>query len=353
MNQDFKYLLRTTQLAQMGDSRTLDSPHVGSILVAGNTIIGEGYHQQAGSAHAEVNCLASVKPENRRLIPESVLYVSLEPCCIVGKTGACSTLILNHGIKTVVIGQRDSTPGVDGGSVELLRAAGVTVREYPDFVPTWPPYQYRHTLVTEQRPYITLKYAQSADGYLRPTDREADYWITGPISRRLVHYWRTDQTGVLVGGRTVVEDDPRLDTRLFPGPAPRPIILDPRGRVTGREWVFQGEVPALLFTSRTDIQLSSGEVIHIPADLDAGILWFVLRQLRQRRLASLTVEGGGAVLRAFLEANLWDEARVFTGPLTFGSGLAAPVISAYGSAQLSTTERVGQDELQTWKRVSD
>ena len=348
MNQDFNYLLRTAQLARLGDGRTLDSPHVGSILVAGDTIIGEGYHIQAGSAHAEVNCLASVRPEHRHLIPESVLYVSLEPCCIVGKTGACSALILDQQIKTVVIGQRDSTPGVDGGSVELLRAAGVEVREYPDFLPTQAPYQYRHTLITEQRPFITLKYAQSSDGFLRPADRETDYWITGPISRRLVHRWRTDQTGVLVGGRTVVEDNPRLDTRYFPGPAPRPIILDPRGRVTGRERVFQGVVAPLLFTSRSDVNLTRGEVIPIQPSLGQVTLDKVVKELAARRLASVTVEGGGAILRAFLESGLWDEAKVFTGVGTHGGGLAAPRVGKFGGARLVGTRVVGRDLLRIW-----
>ena len=348
MNQDLNYLFRTTQLAQLGDSRTLDSPHVGSILVAGSTIIGEGYHKQAGDAHAEVNCLASVRPEDRHLIPVSVLYVSLEPCCIVGKTGACSTLILNHRIKTVVIGQRDSTPGVDGGSVELLRAAGVEVREYPDFLPTLAPYQYRHTLVTEQRPYITLKYAQSSDGFLRPADREVDYWITGPISRRLVHRWRTDQTGILVGGKTVVEDNPRLDSRYFPGPAPRPIILDPRGRVTGRERVFSGEVAPLLFTSRPDVNPDSGEVIAIPPSLDKATLGKVLKALAARRLASVTVEGGAAILRAFLESGCWEEAKVFTGAGVLKRGLPAPRLSDHSTSILVEERTIGKDRLTSW-----
>ena len=314
MNQDLSYLFRTVQLAELGDGRVLDSPRVGSLLVHDHKIIGEGYHKQAGSAHAEVNCLAAVSPADRHLIPKSTLYVSLEPCCVVGKTGACSTLILNAGIKTVVIGQRDSTPGVSGGSVELLRRAGLTVREYPDFAPAVAPYLHRHVLVTRARPYVLLKFAQSADGYLRPGDRTAPYWITNPISRRLVHRWRARTNAIVIGARTLLDDDPLLTTRLWPGPNPLPIVVDPRSRASGQERIFRGKSAPLVYT---------------PVDLSQSSLREMLEDLASRRLAHVTVEGGAALLSAFLEAGLWDEARVFTGSSRFGGGLPAPRMNGH------------------------
>ena len=344
MNTDLKYLYRTAQLALLADNRVLDSPHVGSILVDNGVIIGEGYHRRAGSAHAEVNCLASVPHHLRHRIPEATLYVSLEPCCIVGKTGACSTLILNHGIRTVVIGQRDSTPGVDGGSVELLRAAGVAVREYPDFAPTRAAYRYRHTLVTEGRPHVTMKFAQSADGFLRPENREQKYWITNPISRRLVHRWRTGTTAVIVGARTVLDDDPRLDSRLYPGPNPIPVVIDPRGLLTGSERVFRGERPGILYTSQPDVSLTQGSVVAIGNDLTVATITAILHDLAERRLAAVTVEGGHAILQAFIKAGLWDEGRVFTGAAKFGAGLVAPRLEQSGG-QIDETEKIGPDEL--------
>ncbi|OAV44487.1 bifunctional diaminohydroxyphosphoribosylaminopyrimidine deaminase/5-amino-6-(5-phosphoribosylamino)uracil reductase RibD [Lewinella sp. 4G2] len=343
MNTDTKYLFRTAQLALLGDSRVLDSPRVGSVLVHGQKIIGEGYHQQAGKAHAEVNCLNSVIPENRHLISESTLYVSLEPCCIVGKTGACSTLILNHGIKRVVIGQRDSTPGVDGGSVELLRAAGVEVVEYPDFEPTRIAGQFRETLVTKHRPYVTLKYAQSADGYLRPADRAAEYWITNPISRRLVHRWRAGKTAVIVGARTVLDDNPSLTTRLWPGPSPRPVVIDPRGRLTGKEKVFSGPSSPIHYTSRP-VELPRGNSVVMPNNLDKATLELVLQDLAERRLANVTVEGGAAILNTFLTSGLWDEAKVFTGEVHFGGGVVAPEPGAYGG-KVTASYAVGSDRV--------
>ncbi|NJC26235.1 diaminohydroxyphosphoribosylaminopyrimidine deaminase/5-amino-6-(5-phosphoribosylamino)uracil reductase [Lewinella antarctica] len=329
-----------------------------------DTIIGEGYHRQGGQAHAEVNCLKSVKAADRHRIPDATLYVSLEPCCIIGKTGACSTLILQHGIRTVVVAQRDSTPGVDGASLALLRAAGVTVREYPDFVASMPrnvlalpmaigtaPYLFRHTLVTTGRPYVTLKFAQSADGFLRPADRKAAYWITNPISRRLVHRWRSSETGIIVGARTVIEDDPSLTTRLWPGPDPVPIIIDPRGRITGQERVFRGPVAPILYTSLAPKSLpknSEATVVIIPADLKLATIEFILRDLAKRRLANVTVEGGAGLLNAFIRHDLWDEARVFTGPNALGDGLAAPEIH---HNHLIDTTRIGSDRLTYFKRL--
>lgn len=348
MNTDLNYLNRTAQLALLATSQVLDSPRVGSVLVHEGRIIGEGYHRQAGRAHAEVNCLKSVRQEDRPLISESILYVSLEPCCIIGKTGACSTLILKHQIKTVVIGHRDSTPGVAGSSLEILRAAGVEVREYSEHPTCYRAYQFRHTLVTEARPFITLKYAQSADGFLRPVDRAADYWITNPISRRLVHKWRATETAIIVGARTVLEDGPSLTTRLFPGPNAVPVVIDPRGLLSGNERVFRGPVPGILFSSKL-VDVSATELIKIPRNLAPATLGLIVKALGQRRLANVTLEGGAALLNAFLDAGLWDEAKVFTGAVKFGEGLIAPEVKG----DLINQARIGSDLLSTYRRSID
>lgn len=349
-NLDQLFLRRAAQLALQADANVLDSPRVGSVLAHQGRIIGEGYHRRAGFAHAEVNCLASVREVDRGLISKSTLYVSLEPCCIVGKTGACSTLILKHKIKTVVIAQRDSTPGVDGDSVKLLREAGVEVREYPDFSATEPAYRYRHTLVTTGRPHVTLKFAKSADGLLRPADQTQPYWITNAISKRLVHKWRAETTAIMVGARTVLDDDPFLTTRLYPGPDPVPVIIDPKGIVTGKENVFRGPIPALLFTS-AQTELLNGDSFVIAPDLTKSTLVTILETLASRRLANITVEGGAALLTAFLSNGLWNEARVFTGPNTFGNGLPAPEPISFGG-RLLKSERIGSDLLE-WLQISD
>lgn len=344
---DHKYLLRCAQLAEMGTGLVLDNPKVGAVLVVDNQIIGEGYHQKAGQAHAEVNCLASVKDADRHLIPQATLYISLEPCCISGRTGACTDVIQRNDIKEVVFAQRDATPGVDGKSVAILQSAGVLVREYPDFSPTKDTNAHRRVLTLASRPRVTLKYAQSADGFLRPADKKQKYWITNAISKRLVHRWRSSTSAILVGGRTVVDDDPALTTRLFPGPNPVPVILDLRNRVTGRERLFNGTgVRPLVFAGakRTDLW---ADLVVVSDQLGQGALTQVLSTLAQRRLGQLTVEGGVGVLQAFLSSGLWDEAKVFTGAVRFGSGLPAPQIPA--EAMFTGSEEIGSDLLETYR----
>ena len=344
-NTDKKFLLRCAQLAGLGDAKVSNNPFVGALLVYDNRIIGEGFHRRAGTAHAEVNCLASVREADRPLIAESTLYISLEPCCVTGRTGACTDVIRAHGIPRVVFAQRDATPGVDGRSVRILRAAGVEVAEYPHFTPTLLPNAHRRVLTLKQRPRVTLKWARSADGFLRPADREQAYWLTNAFSRRLVHRWRANTAAVIVGGRTVVEDDPALTTRLFFGPNPVPVVVDPRNRVTGRERVFVDHPRrALLFagSERPDVD---ADVAVVPG-LGKRALTQVLTELAQRGLGQLTVEGGARVLEAFLSAGYWDEARVFTGRQRLGGGLPAPALPA--AAQHRTTERIGTDTLRSY-----
>ena len=345
MEDDLWYLSRCAQLATLADGRTGNSPRVGAVLVYRNRIIGEGFHARAGSYHAEVRCLKSVRSADRPFIAQATLYVSLEPCCIVGRSGACTNVILENNIPTLVFAQRDPTPGVAGRSVALLRTAGVTVREYPDFEPTKLVNSSRRTMVVHRRPYVILKYARSADGFLRPADRSERYWITGPLSRRLVHRWRADATAILVGGRTIVEDDPSLTTRLFPGPNPQPVVWDPRNRVTGGERVFRASRPPLLFTGSERGILNARQFVTGP-QLDEGGAAQVLAEVLKQGYGSLLVEGGAAVLSTFLRAGLWDEARVFTGSVRFGDGLPAPLPDG---ATLADERSVGTDRLRTYR----
>lgn len=347
---DIRYLKRCADLAKQGDGRVKDNPRVGAVLVHDGRIIGEGYHQHAGLAHAEVNCLVSVREVDRRFIPSATLFISLEPCCITGRTGACTDLIRREGIKTVVFAQRDTTPGVSGKSVEILRAEGITVREYPGFVPTLEANAHRHILTTQNRPRIVLKYAQSADGFLRPADRKQPYWITNGISRRLVHRWRANTMAVVVGGRTVVDDNPSLTTRVFPGPSPRPVIIDPRDRVTGKEQLFDGVGERVILFSGTARPELNADNIIIGKELDKAALTQVLSALKEQRLGEVTVEGGASLLSAFIDTGLWDEARVFTGDIRFGDGTRAPTLPV--SAVLVGEELVLKDTL-TWYKNND
>ena len=311
-------------------------------------VIGEGYHQQAGQAHAEVHCLESVREEDRPLIPESTLFVSLEPCCIKGRTPACTGLILKERIKKVVFAQRDTTDEVSGRSAAILREAGVRVKEYPDFAPTEATNKNRLIFTTEQRPYVLLKFARSADGFLRPRDRSKKYWITNDISRRLVHRWRTCTNAIIVGARTVIEDDPKLTARFYPGPDPRPVVIDLRDRLSGREKLFSGQGPRpLVFTGRKPAKLRADTVEIKEKDLNKKAIKKILRKLHELKYSHVTVEGGATTLNAFLEYGFWDEARVFTGPRRFGQGLPAPEFP--GSVRRVGHERIGTDVLETFR----
>lgn len=346
--QDEVFLRRCAQLAKLADNRVLDNPRVGAVLVHAGRIIGEGYHRQAGQAHAEVNCLANVKPTDQALIPNSTLYVSLEPCYITGRTGACVDVIRREGIRTLVFAQRDTTEGAGGKSVDILQKAGVTVREYPDFEPTLVPNAHRRILTIKGRPYVMLKWAQSMDGFLRPADRNATYWITNPISRRLVHRWRANTSAIIVGARTVIEDDPSLTTRLFPGLNARPIVLDLRNRCSGQERLFEGvgELP-LVFSSQARPELKAEVLVLKEQDLPAALPQ-VLAALYDRRYGHVTVEGGAVVLNAFIQSGLWEEARVFTGRVRFEEGVSAPNLPA--NISLQRMEKIGADELSIWAR---
>lgn len=341
-------LARTAQLARLADSRVMDNPRVGAVLMHDGRVIGEGYHHEAGQAHAEVNCLASVREEDRALISESTLFVSLEPCCIKGRTPACTGLILKEKVKKVVFAQRDTTDEVSGRGAAILREAGVRVKEYPDFTPTEVTNMNRMIYTTEQRPFILLKYARSADGFLRPKDRSKKYWITNDISRRLVHRWRTTTNAVIVGARTVIEDDPKLDSRFFPGPDPRPVILDLHDRLSGREKIFSGDgLRPLVFTGRRPAKLKADTVEIKEKDLNKKALKKIVRKLHELKYSHVTVEGGATTLEAFLSKGLWDEARVFTGPVRFGAGLYAPPLPA--TARLLTSELIGSDRLEIFR----
>lgn len=354
---DLHYLQRCVDIAQLADAGVSPNPRVGAVLVHQGRIIGEGYHRGYGQAHAEVNCVASVRAADQGLISAATLYVSLEPCCIYGRTPPCTKLIVEKQIKKVVISQLDKTATVHGKGVDILRAAGVEVRIYPDFEPAKRLVAPRQVYASSERPYILLKFAQSADGFLAPGHQEP-YWITQPISRRTVHYWRSRTAAILVGANTILRDNPALTTRLYPGPSPQIIVLDPNNRIQhSRYRIFQeasNKKPLLLQTQVYDFGQQAETFLLDARDWtvaseaagDTQRQWIpILRELHQRQLNHLTVEGGAKTLSNFLEAGLWDEARVFTGTTTyFHQGLVAPKLSHAPQQQ----EMLGVDRLEVY-----
>ncbi len=328
MQNDTKYMHRCIDLARNGKGQVAPNPMVGSVIVHNGNIIGEGYHMQYGGPHAEVNAINSVV--NKTLLPESILYVSLEPCSHMGKTPPCSDLIIEHHIKKVVIGTVDPNSLVAGSGIEKLKRAGVEVVVGVLEDECYELNKRFFTYHKLKRPYIILKWAESRDGYL-DIKREAGTpigpnWISNPISRILVHKWRSVEQSIMVGTNTVIYDDPGLDNRFWPGTSPVRIILDRSGRIQSSARIFDGKVPTLVFTENKKTPSENLEFIHIR--FNDNSLSSVLEELYSRNIQSLLVEGGEKLLQSFIKQDLWDEARIFKGIKDFKDGIKAPDLHA-------------------------
>ncbi len=316
---------RAFELAALGRGAVAPNPLVGCVIVHNDLIIGEGWHQQYGQAHAEVNAIASVK--NPALLAASTLYVTLEPCAHYGKTPPCSLLIIEKGIKKVVVANLDPFPEVAGKGIAMLEAAGCEViTGVLSERGRWLNKRF-FTFQEQKRPYIILKWAESADGFMAPAGK-GDYWISSPESKRLTHYWRAEESGILVGAGTVLADNPALTTRLVEGPNPHRFVLESSPFLSNDWQVFDASAPTsrLVFTPNS---------LHIELPM-------LLHELYTRGIQSLLVEGGQRTLQAFLDAALWDEIRLFKSKTKLKSGLSSPV---FKNAYLNHSEIVGTDEL--------
>ena len=323
MAKDELYMLRCFDLARIGAGKVSPNPMVGAVLVHEDRIIGEGFHQAYSLAHAEVNAIHRVAPKDRSLIPFSTLYVSLEPCCIYGNTPPCTSLILREKIPRVVISAFDRTPGVAGQGVQKLRDEGVQVTTGILMEQGNRLCAIRNTFVTKPRPYVILKYAQTADGYFARTNGQ-QFWISNAFSKRLVHKWRNETDAILITGRTAQLDNPRLTNRLFYGKSPQRVILDRRLELSQDHHIFDQSVPTLIFHSPTLTPPKPRpgiEYLPLPNNRDLNP---VLEQLHQRKISTLMVEGGAGLLQSFIDQRLWDEARVFQSKRYLYEGIKAP-----------------------------
>ncbi len=316
------YMHRCLQLAAAANGFTAPNPIVGAVLVHNGRIIGEGYHEAYGQAHAEVNCIASVKADDRPFIRESVLYVSLEPCAHHGKTPPCADLIIAHQVPEVFVGIRDPFKEVNGRGMEKLKAAGVKVtagilqdrcRELNKRFFTF------HTM---QRPYILLKWAQSLNGKIANEDRSR-VMISNALSNRLVHKWRSQEQSIMIGANTALYDDPSLTTRLWEGKNPVRIIIDPGLRLPPSLNVLDSNVPTIVFNTEREEEIANLRYYRL--EKNESFIHQVMQALHRLSIQSVLVEGGAGLLRSLIEENLWDEARVITNTgLMIPGGLAAP-----------------------------
>jgi diaminohydroxyphosphoribosylaminopyrimidine deaminase/5-amino-6-(5-phosphoribosylamino)uracil reductase len=315
---------RCLELAKLGAGSVAPNPMVGAVLVNDDHIIGEGYHQVYGGPHAEPNCLASVSGESKELIAKSVMYVSLEPCAHFGKTPPCADLIIKHRIPKVVVGCRDPFEEVNGKGIEKLLSAGVEVKqgvleeECIEFNKRF------FTFHTQHRPYIILKWAQTANGKIAgaSTDR---LHISNEFTNRVVHKWRSEEAAILVGTNTALMDDPQLTTRLWPGNNPTRLLIDMDLKIPATANIFNRDAKTVVFNKLKHEEKEN--VLFYQVTDDVSIVHQVSNALYQLKIQSVIVEGGARLLQSFIDEGMWDEARVIGNrQLAMGNGLPAPVL---------------------------
>lgn len=321
---DEKYLKRALYLASLGKGNAAPNPMVGSVVVYNDKIIGEGYHEKCGEAHAEVNAINSVK--DKSLLSKSTLYVNLEPCAHFGKTPPCSNLIIEHNIPRVVIGCIDSYSEVAGKGIERMQNAGIDVTVGILEQESLELNQRFFTFHTNKRPYIILKWAQSANGFMDINRSEKDkgiFWITQPETKTLVHKWRAEESGILVGRQTIETDNPSLTCRDYEGHSPTRFVIDRNLKTNYSDYTISKDgVKTYIFNS-----LESKTVDHLEyIKIDDFTLESITHQIYKLNIQSIIVEGGEYTLTQFIEANLWDEARVLTGIGNIEKGTKAPII---------------------------
>lgn len=320
-------MFRCIQLAKNGIGNTYPNPLVGSVIVHDDRIIGEGWHKEAGLPHAEVNAIKSVR--EKHLLKEATIYVSLEPCSHFGKTPPCANLIVDSGINKVVIGSQDPNPKVSGSGIAFLKQAGCEVRTGVLEKACDHLNKRFLTFQNKKRPYVTLKWAQTKNGFIAPSTRlvkRAPVWISNTYSKQLAHKLRTQEEAILVGTQTVIDDNPTLNARNWAGSSPIRMIIDKDLKVSTNSNIFNKEVETIVFTEKKEA-LPNG-ISHRYTNFSNSVPTQILNELFRKNIQSLIVEGGARTLQYFIDENLWDEAMIFEGEANFEDGVLAPKISS-------------------------
>jgi len=331
-------MFRCLELAKSGAGNVAPNPMVGSVLVYEDRIIGEGYHKKYGEAHAEVNCIASVKKEDEHLIGKSTLYVSLEPCAHYGKTPPCADLIISKSIPKVVVGCRDPFVQVNGKGIEKLQQAGVEVVSGVLEAECKELNKRFFTFHTKHQPYIILKWAQSKNHRIANADFSR-VLISNEISNRLVHRWRTEEASIMVGTNTALQDDPALNNRNWIGKTPVRLVVDMNLRLHNELKIFDRKQPTIIFNSLKNEEHENLQYIKL--DKEKSLVNELMKCCYQLNLQSILIEGGNKLAQSFINENLWDEARVIeNSTLIIDNGLRAPALS---NQQLTRTEIILTD----------
>ena len=328
MSDEF-YMQRCLELAELGMGNVSPNPMVGCVIVHKNQIIGEGYHQQIGQAHAEVNAINDVFKNHGEknappLLKSATAYVSLEPCAHFGKTPPCADLLVKHELKKVVIGNKDPFTAVNGKGIEKLINAGIEIAT--GVLAAECSYLNRRffTRINKQRPFIILKWAQTANGYFAPIGN-VQQWITGPLAKQLNHKWRGEEDAILVGKNTALVDNPQLTNRNG-GKNPIRIVIDKNLKIPITHHIYNDKAKTIIFNEiKTDV-VNNIHYIQME-DMQFYLAQKIAFQLYLMDIQSVIIEGGAQILNQFITANLWDEARIFTSQTNWKEGIIAPKLN--------------------------
>ncbi len=338
---DISFMKRALQLARLGGVSAAPNPMVGAVIVHNDKIIGEGYHQKYGGPHAEVNAVNSV--EDQTVLSSCTIYVTLEPCAHQGKTPPCSDLIVKHSFSRVVIGCIDSFAKVSGKGIEKMKKAGIQVDVGLLETEARSLNKRFFTFHEKGRPYVILKWAQTEDGFIDRSSEERQEgvnWITTPLLKPTVHKWRSQEQAILVGWKTIKNDDSSLTVRAFNGTSPHRFIVDPNCNTPRNAKVLTDGEPCSIF-------VKSNKFGELPKNIEIIVLEnfssaSILSSLHRKNVLSVFIEGGANTLNHFIKNNLWDEARILEGTIQFNKGLKAPRID-HSAAQ--ETEMIGGNKI--------
>ncbi|WP_187262850.1 bifunctional diaminohydroxyphosphoribosylaminopyrimidine deaminase/5-amino-6-(5-phosphoribosylamino)uracil reductase RibD [Pontibacter beigongshangensis] len=336
---DELYMRRALELAALGRGAASPNPMVGCVIVHNGAIIGEGWHQQYGGPHAEVHAVQAVP--DKSLLPGSRVYVTLEPCSHFGKTPPCADLLISSGVRDVVICNTDPNPLVAGRGIKRLQEAGIQVQTGLLEAEGLKLNKRFFTFQNLKRPYIILKWAETADGFIAGPGCER-VQISGRLARRLVHKWRTEEQAIMVGTRTALHDNPHLDARHWPGRKPLRIVIDRQLQLPPHLHLFDGSQPTLVYNYLKQEQMQEN-LSFVQLDEQQDLLPQLFHDLYQRNVLSVLVEGGTYLLESLLQAGLWDEAFIFKNAnKTLGAGIKAP---AMATGRLKEMQTFGSDLL--------
>ncbi|MEJ5144030.1 bifunctional diaminohydroxyphosphoribosylaminopyrimidine deaminase/5-amino-6-(5-phosphoribosylamino)uracil reductase RibD [Sphingobacterium sp. MYb388] len=343
MNMQESYMRRCLELAVLGAGTTSPNPMVGAVIVCDDQIIGEGFTSPYGGAHAEVNAIQQVLDhygdEAAAKLRQSIFYVSLEPCAHYGKTPPCANLIARYKPKKVYIACLDPFAKVNGKGAEILKNAGIAIEiGLLEQEALWLNRRFL-TRVQKNRPYVILKWAESADGYLGKEGEQV--WISNVASKQLVHKWRAEEDAILVGAKTALVDNPSLTVREWNGKNPKRILIDKLLSVPAEAAIFNDEAETIIFNALKTEWSGHNKYIELE-NYDWYLPQNILYQLYLMDVQSIIIEGGAKTLSLFIEANLWDEARVFKSKRTLDGGIKAPQVKG----ELKEIMKISDDQLE-------